>query len=115
MKPDKIRHNSGTQNHIGNHTVGSDQIPQLDPTTEKKEVPVLCLIVITLKSVVFGIWPLDPSVIPNIGSDRIQHYEFDVIPSPRNESKTIWILSGGWILQDPIESGIGLMDLVNYV
>jgi hypothetical protein len=37
----------------------------------------------------------------------------DVIPSPE-PTETNRILSGGWMLQDPIESGIGLMDLENW-
>jgi hypothetical protein len=34
-----------------------------------------------------------------------------VIPSPGNQPETDRIQSGGWILQDPIGSGIGLVDL----
>jgi hypothetical protein len=41
---------------------------------------------------------MDPDVIPSPGN---------LLETNRNQSN----LSGGWILQDPIESGIGLMDM----
>jgi hypothetical protein len=38
-----------------------------------------------------------------------------VIPSPENQPETDRIQSAGWILQDPIGSGIGLVDLVSII
>jgi hypothetical protein len=77
MKSDQICPDSETRNHIGVHSVEFDRIlssnRQSDPTAETLGVSILCLILIKLKSEALGIWATDPSVIPTIGSDRIQH------------------------------------------
>jgi hypothetical protein len=54
MKFDKIRQDSRTWNHIGMHSVESDRIDR-DPTIGENGVLILCLILIKLKSVIFGI------------------------------------------------------------
>jgi hypothetical protein len=99
------RHQGYTHVHQYDSRISSD------PTNGKHEVAVLCLILITLKRVAAGIRPSDSSVIPTIKFDRIQNYVFrcdSESPNPTGNQPN----SVGWLnLQDPLESGTGLMDL----
>jgi hypothetical protein len=84
---------------MNNQVHQSDRQISPDPTIEKHRVSGLCLIlIIKLKSEAVGILPSDPSVIPSPGNQtEINRSQPD--------------LSSGWVLQDPIESSVGLMDL----